>query len=283
MISVKHIMAGQPISVTSDDSVRRVIGLMEQFRIGGLPVLDNQQLVGIITSRDVRRSHPNRLVADSMSTKVVTIEPHFSLWQAKKLMDDHGVERLVVMEAGAMAGLVTKTDLISELGKHVDALTGLYRSGYLNHKALELLDNGQEMVVIFLDLNHFGKIDKDFGHVIGDEILRQTGQVLKDLMENNRDYLCRYGGDEFAVVTSKPWEEAKKLAQEMIDALVSQAWPQNIEVTGTVGMAGGRLGPDASDRNKICAVSTLINQASLTSTRAKKEGLPLGEAGSLEL
>lgn len=280
MICVEHIMEKEIITVVPGDSVRRVAGLMEHYRIGGMPVLDDKQLVGIITSRDVRRSHPNRLVADSMSREVVTVSPHFSLWHAKKLMDDFNIERLVVTKEGGPTGIITKTTLVAELGKHVDVLTGLYRAEFVKRKVLDLLQEGNEIAIIFLDLDKFGKIDKEYGHVIGDSILRKTAQLLNGVMEEDIDYLCRYGGDEFAVVTTKSWEEAKNLANRMIDALAAEEWPGGIKVTGSVGITGSRvrLGRGSENENKI-AVSNLINAASLASTNAKRVGVSMAVAG----
>ena len=280
MICVEHIMEKGLITVAPGDSVGRVAGLMEHYRIGGMPVLDDKQLVGIITSRDVRRSHPNRLVADSMSREVVTVSPHSSLWHAKKLMDDYNIERLVVIKEGQPTGVITMTTLVAELGKHVDALTGLYRAEFIKRKVLDLLQEGKEIAIIFLDLDKFGRIDKEYGHVIGDSILRKTAQLLNSVMEEDIDYLCRYGGDEFAVVTIKSWEEAKELANRMIDALAAEEWPGGIKVTGSVGITGSRvrLGRGSENENKI-AVSNLINAASLASTNAKRVGVSLAVAG----
>lgn len=271
MSKISKIMNGELVTVNIADPVSRVVDLMENFRIGGLPVVEQEQLVGIITSRDVRRSHPNRLVADAMSRKVVTIRPDCSLWDAKELLEEYGIERLVVAEEERPVGIVTKSRVYAEIGKHMDALTGLNRAQYLQRKASELLCEGKEIVFIFIDMDNFGMIDKRLGHAVGDEILTSVAKLLNSLVEDGTDFLCRYAGDEFAVLTTRPLEEAKQLAWKMISAIEEANWSGGIIVTGSAGIAGGRRKGIRSDINETYTIADLINMASLSSTKAKKE------------
>ncbi|GAW91427.1 CBS domain-containing protein [Calderihabitans maritimus] len=283
MLNVSNIMTRELVTVSAGDCVGRAAALMEQFKIGGLPVVEDGKLVGIITSRDIRRCHPNRLVADAMSKKVITVTRESSLWEAKELLERYEIERLVVVDGNRPVGIVAKSQLYAELGKHVDALTGLDRAVFLQRKAAELLQEGKEIAVIFLDLDNFGTIDKKLGHVLGDEVLRRVAEVLKGLIEEGTDYLCRYAGDEFAVVTIRPFEEARKLAWQMVAALAEEKWPGGIKITGSVGVAGGRRRSSRDEGNESCTVSDLINMASLASTRAKREGKRVVVADEVEM
>ncbi len=283
MFSIGHIMTRDPLTIMPSESVEYAAALMNQHRIGCLPVVENGRLVGIITSRDVRCSHFNRLVADAMSKQVVVVSMECSLWEAKELLERHGIERLVVVKDGRPVGIVTKSQLYAELGKHIDALTGLDRAEFLQRKAAEFLQDEKEIAIIFLDLDNFGAIDKEMGHVLGDKILQQVAQVLRSVVEDGIDYLCRYAGDEFAVVTTRPLEDAKKLALRMVTALAEENWPHGLKVTGSAGVAGGRRSAPRSEEAKACAVSDLINMASLASTKAKKENKQVVVAGLVEL
>ncbi len=283
MICVEQIMEKELITITPNDSVKLAIDLMDKHKIGGLPVLENRQLVGIITSRDVRRAHPNRLVVDAMSGEVIVALPHFSLWYAKELMEQYNIERLVVTKDGYMAGLLTKAKLNAELGKHIDALTGLHKANYLYVKALESLQRGQEITIIFLDLDDFGNIDKQFGHVVGDSILCQTATVLKGVIQENIDYLCRYAGDEFAIVTIRSWQDVQYFAERIIAAFSLAEWPQGIKVKGSVGIVGGVRCFANSNDNRVYSVSDLINMASLASTTAKREKISIKVYGQVEV
>lgn len=283
MFSICDIMTRGPLTIGPGESVERAAALMNQHRIGGLPVVEDGRLIGIITSRDVRTSHFNRLVADAMSKQVVVVSGECSLWEAKELLEQHGIERLPVVKDGRLVGIVTKSQLYAELGKRIDALTGLNRAEFLQWKASEFLQGGQEIAIIFLDLDDFGAIDKELGHVMGDRILQQAAQVLRSMMEDGIDYLCRYAGDEFAVVTLRPFEEAKKLALRMVTALIEESWPHGLKVTGSAGIAGGRRSCSRPEGDEACTVSDLINMASLASARAKKERKPVIVAGRVEL
>lgn len=280
---VLDIMSRPLVTISSDRSVRGAIDLLDRMKIGSLPVIEGGRLVGIVTSRDVRGAHPNRLVADVMRRDVVTVTPDSSLWEAKELLEQHGIERLVVVERDFPVGIVTKSRLYAEIGKHVDSLTGLERAEFLQRKAAELLKQGEEISVIFLDLDDFGVIDKEYGHVFGDEILVLVARTLKGLMADGVDYLCRYAGDEFAVVTTRLLDEAKQLALRMVTALETKSWPRGVKVTGSTGVAGGRRHHVRQTGNEIFTVSDLINMASLASTAAKKKRKPVVVAGRVEL
>jgi len=271
MVCVEHIMEKELITVNLLDSVRRAADLMDKFRIGGLPVLENKKLVGIITSRDVRNSHPNRLVADAMSKDVITVLPHYSIWRAHEIMEHYQIERLVVQKDGSILGLVTKSTLVNELGKHTDPLTGLNRVDFLYEKALDYLWQGKEIAIIFLDLDGFGAIDKDFGHVVGDSILCQTAHILKVVTVENVDYLCRYAGDEFAVLTVRPKKETLELAQRIVESLSAEECPFGIKLKGSLGVVGAQRKLGNFNENSINSISNLFNMASLASTRAKRE------------
>ncbi|NLG85240.1 MAG: CBS domain-containing protein [Firmicutes bacterium] len=270
MFTVGEIMKRDILTVGPEDSVAKTAALMERAGIGGVPVVEAGRLVGIITSRDIRRSHPNRLVADAMTREVVTVSATCSLWQAKELLERHGIERLVAVEDGRPMGIVTKSLLYAELGKHIDALTGLRQVEFLHHKAAELLEEEKEIAVVFLDLDDFGAVDKQLGHVVGDEILRRVAELLRGLVEEDRDHLGRYAGDEFAVVTVRSLKEAEHFALRMVEAISRADWPPGVKIAASAGVAGGRRVSAGQRGSGVYRVKDLINMASLASTRAKK-------------
>ena len=283
MQTVREIMTRELVTVGPGDSVAKAAELMERTRIGGIPVVEGGRLVGILTSRDIRRSHPNRLVADVMTREVVTISSTSSLWEAKELIERYGIERLVVMEGGRPVGVVTKSLLYTELGKYVDGLTGLPQAEFLQRRALELLRAGKEIAIIFLDLDDFGAVDKALGHVAGDGILCQVAKVLCGIVEEGPDYLSRYGGDEFAVVTVRSLEEAENLALRMVNAISQEDWPPGIKVGISAGVIGGRPASRRPGDAGPYTIGDLINMASLASTRAKQEKKRIVVAGEMEL
>ena len=72
MLEIKDIMSKPVLTISQDKSVQYAAEYMYQNNIGGLPVTERNRLLGIITSRDIRLNHPNRIVADAMNKKALS-------------------------------------------------------------------------------------------------------------------------------------------------------------------------------------------------------------------
>jgi IMP dehydrogenase len=105
-----------PVTVAPHMLVRDVLTLTRQHKISGLPVIENGQLVGIITNRDLRfESRLDAKVADIMTPKasLITVKEGSSIDEARRLMHEHRLERvLVVDDAFQLKGLITVKDII---------------------------------------------------------------------------------------------------------------------------------------------------------------------------
>ena len=107
-------MITNPITLNQSRPIREAKQLMEQYSIGGLPVLSKNKLVGIITKRDIRFEQDlNVLVKDRMTSKnLITVSPGTSNKEAKKILQKYRIERLLVVdEKKNLAGLITVKDL----------------------------------------------------------------------------------------------------------------------------------------------------------------------------
>ena len=107
-------MITNPITLDKNKSIRDAKQLMEQYSIGGLPVLSNNKLVGIITRRDIRFEQDlDVLVKDRMTSKnLVTVKPDTTNEQAKAILQKHRIERLLVVDSKKnLAGLITVKDI----------------------------------------------------------------------------------------------------------------------------------------------------------------------------
>ena len=113
---VKRAMTGmilEPICVSSQETLEKAQQLMVEYSISGLPVVEDEQLVGILTSRDLRfERNLARLVSEVMTQELVTCSPGTNLETAKDLMQTHKIEKLLVVdEEGHLEGLITFKDL----------------------------------------------------------------------------------------------------------------------------------------------------------------------------
>ncbi len=143
----------------------------------------------------------------------------------------------------------------------------MYTRDYIIHKAQRLLEQGNEISIIFFDINDFGHIDKEFGHIVGDNILKEFARVLKDLIPADA-FLCRYGGDEFILLTTRYAKECQSIAKEIMSGMEQYKFVHGIGISVSVGVAGGRRRkPRGGDAGRT--VMDLINTASLASTKAK--------------
>jgi len=267
---VKKIMKTDTITVGPFDGVRKAGSLMHKHRIGGLPVIENNKLIGIITSFDIRSSHPNRLVIDTMTSNPIFAKEDATLWEAKKLLEEYKIERLpVVSNSGSLIGIITKSVLYKELGKYFDLLTGLANSQLMIYKSINLFQENQDVVVLFLDIDNFGIFNKTHGHIIGDEIIKELSVFLTQFIEPS--YLYRYGGDEFAAIIPFKIEKARLLAEKIASEVSSKEWVNNVSLSVSIGIAGGRRGNlRYKEEDIIENIKNLINLASLASTKAKK-------------
>lgn len=105
-----------PITLTKEKSVAHAKKLMAKYKIGGIPVVNgSEELIGIITNRDLRFENDNeRKVEEVMtSTNLITAKEGTSLQQAERILQDHKIEKLpVVGENGKLVGLITYRDII---------------------------------------------------------------------------------------------------------------------------------------------------------------------------
>lgn len=114
---VKKSVSGMivdPITVGPDQSIRDALDIMEKYRISGVPVIDGAQLVGILTNRDLRfETNFDQRVREVMTAEnLVTVSPGISLEESKKLLHEHRIEKLLVVDDEYnLKGLITIKDI----------------------------------------------------------------------------------------------------------------------------------------------------------------------------
>jgi len=196
-----------PITISPDMKIRDVIALSQQHGISGFPVLEGKTVVGIITNRDLRFEEELDAPVRAKMTpreKLVTVAEGASLDEAKRLMNRHRLERvLVVNEAFELRGLITVKD-IQKAVEHplaskddrgqlrVGAAVGV---GPDNDERVELLVKaGVDVIVVDTAhghsqgvLNRVRWVKDNFPHVqvIGGNIA--TGEAARALVEHGAD------------------------------------------------------------------------------------------------
>ncbi len=112
-----------PVTIHPDETVRQVLDLMARYRISGVPVTRGDQLVGIVTNRDLRfETDLDKKVSDVMTKdNLVTVSEGINLEESKKLLHKHRIEKLLVVDQqGRLRGMITIKD-IEKIKKFPDA------------------------------------------------------------------------------------------------------------------------------------------------------------------
>ena len=98
-----------------------------------------------------------------------------------------------------------------------DPLTGLLNRGALIQSLAQVRapKSNQPMALLMMDLDHFKRINDDHGHSVGDKVLRQFAQLLRNTITHS-DFAARYGGEEFvAVLTNTDKNAAIAVAEQL--------------------------------------------------------------------
>lgn len=200
-------MIYDPVTIRRGSTVADALKMMEEFHIGGIPVVDEEKhLVGIVTNRDLRfESDMQRKIDEVMTTEnLVTTTQSTNLDEAAKILQEHKIEKLPVVDGeGHLVGLVTYKDITKakdkpnackdELGRlRVAAGVGVTNDSMLRVDAL--VAAGVDAIVIDTAHGHsrgvigvlraikekYPKIDVVVGNIA-------TGEAARYLVENGAD------------------------------------------------------------------------------------------------
>jgi acetoin utilization protein AcuB len=127
-IAVADWMTKRVLAVETFDSIAVARGLMAKHRVNQLPVLDNDNLVGIVTDRDIRDAYPTSLMIDRteeidkfaekvtvetvMTHDVFIVQPDTPLMTAVGLLRRHRIGSLPVMKHKELVGIITRSDVL---------------------------------------------------------------------------------------------------------------------------------------------------------------------------
>lgn len=126
MMTLDMIMSTDLITITPQENLAAARSLMHDNKIHHLPVVDGDELVGLVTLTNVlaatdsflreeeNRIHANEIiVSDMMVTDVATVDEHATLRQAALFLEKHRIGCLPVMSDGKLIGIITDTDFVA--------------------------------------------------------------------------------------------------------------------------------------------------------------------------
>jgi diguanylate cyclase (GGDEF)-like protein len=127
-----------------------------------------------------------------------------------------------------------------------DPLTGIYNRGYLTERIPQEIKRaaryGHSLSIIMCDIDHFKRINDTYGHIVGDQVLKQFVQVITGLIRFDVDWMARYGGEEFVVVLPvTDLEGAIHQAERLRTGIAKRPFnvdDYQIDVTASFGVTG---------------------------------------------
>lgn len=149
---VSEIMTNAAVIDQPDDTLAEAARKMWQQQTGSLLVIDGEDLVGIVTERDILKAVATGVPLDDtrisqvMSKDLVTVGPGTSLREAAKIMDERWIRHLPVLDNGKLVGIISQRDLSGVLAgalNEPDALTQLIEASELaRERRLKRIEHG---------------------------------------------------------------------------------------------------------------------------------------------
>ncbi len=152
----------------------------------------------------------------------------------------------------------------------IDGLTGLFLKRFFIEKLYSEIERAKryntDFYIMMLDIDHFKKINDNYGHLIGDEVLKKTAATIMNSLRHG-DFAGRYGGEEFIVLLptiskEKIIEIAEKIRKSIKD-VVFKADKKSFSITISIGLAKYNKGMD---------IDTLVGNADSALYKAKNTG-----------
>jgi two-component system cell cycle response regulator len=159
-----------------------------------------------------------------------------------------------------------------------DFLTGFHNRRYLQSRLREELARAQRahqyLVCLMIDVDHFKRINDQYGHLAGDAVLREVARRVDAEMRTS-DTGARFGGDEFAIVLAQSsFEDGERVAQRVLRTVSGQPIKVGTNgsetVTLSIGVAAAAPGPEVRDLKHMA--ERLIAEADAALYRAKSGG-----------
>jgi diguanylate cyclase (GGDEF)-like protein len=148
------------------------------------------------------------------------------------------------------AELRSETEHLKNVAKR-DPLTGALNRYGLRDELTKAAKQGDlkffPLSLVFVDIDHFKRINDLHGHDVGDQVIKEVSDVISNAIQRD-DIFARWGGEEFLLIfpgTSPA--DARAIAERLRRAIAGRAWPDGLRVTGSFGVSKAAAGEDLVD------------------------------------
>jgi diguanylate cyclase (GGDEF)-like protein len=173
-----------------------------------------------------------------------------------------------------LLNFATTTEKLTEKA-HRDALTGLYnRRAFderLENAVKDCRESNATIAILLLDLDHFKAYNDHFGHLAGDDALREVARAMQNRVNRPADACCRVGGEEFAIILAPVEDTGALTVAERVRMSVQQLRIRHAPQIDLPGMTVS-IGVAVANAANAAAVATLYQRADQALYRAKALG-----------
>ena len=150
--------------------------------------------------------------------------------------NDTFILQATIIESTHKLFTLTKvTNLSHEV--YIDTLTGAYRKTYFNKQLDEMIKNKKEGAVVVIDIDNFKNVNDTYGHLIGDDVLKEFATVIKNNIRGN-DVFARWGGEEFLLLLQNSTFENVMVKTEELRKFIDKHTFKTIgDLTASFGIA----------------------------------------------
>ncbi len=182
---------------------------------------------------------------------------------------------LLALGLAALANTLRRSDDDEDLAAMAwsDGLTGVANRRRLDRDIAANTSGSSPTAVIMVDVDHFKQVNDNYGHQVGDDVLRAVGAALANNVRHD-DVVYRYGGEEFCVLLPGATPgEAHAVADRVVSAMHAILLPDGRHITVSVGVADGRGGDvaetlETADRALYAAKANGRDRATSAATPA---------------
>jgi diguanylate cyclase (GGDEF)-like protein len=158
---------------------------------------------------------------------------------------------------------------------YVDGLTGIYNRRYFEMQIATEIERASRyqgrMTAIMVDIDNFKRLNDEFGHLLGDEVLRQVSNVFVQQLRKV-DVVCRYGGEEFAIlVPQTSGANALEVAEKLRRAVAAFRFP-GVPVKVTISAGVAEYPTHGRTRDELVAAADAALYASKEAGRNRVSG-----------
>lgn len=188
-------------------------------------------------------------------------------------VNQHPLDELVFRQLTDKLSLKNRLETLKSTSI-ADGLTLLYNhafiQGQLEEEVRMLKESGEPLSLVMLDLDNFKNYNDTNGHPAGDQVLRQSAQILENTIRKF-DFAARYGGEEFALVLPCcKLLPALRVAERVRQAIAS--YPYEHREKQPLGLVSASLGVATMDHKDITTKADLLEKADQALYRAKGDG-----------